>query len=53
MTNDKCKDLIYDAGYERNIEYNNTVPNTMICAGGKNGKTGCNVSNESEFFRNS
>ena len=45
MTNDICKDMIFDAGGQSLLKnYNYTVPNTMICAGGKEGKSSCHVS---------
>ena len=48
ITNDKCKDLIFDLGpsfISIIKDTNYTVPNTMICAGGQGGKSSCNVSN--------
>jgi len=45
ITNDKCKDLIFHLGpsFISIIEdFNYTVPNTMICAGGQGGKSSCN-----------
>ena len=52
MTNDKCKDIIFDAGANAGMSQSkfedavgdDTVPNTMICAGGKEGKSLCHVS---------
>ena len=58
MTNDKCKDIIFEAdagisqsGFEDAVG-DDKVPNTMICAGGKEGKSLCHVSrNELRIFQ--
>jgi len=46
VANDKCKDMLFDTGISqseiKDALGDDTVPNTMICAGGNEGKSACN-----------